>query len=130
MAAVTLRTASGADAPAIAALFLEARRAMTYLPVVHTDAEAARFFFALIMRAHVEVAEEEGLVVAFAAVHDGWFEQLNVLPACQGRGIGHRLIGWAKEISPVGLDLWVFERNTRAHALYRSEGWPRSSHRR
>jgi GNAT superfamily N-acetyltransferase len=123
MTAVTLRAASGADTPAIAAVFLEARRAMTYLPVVHTDAEAARHFFAIVMRADVEVAERDGLLIGFAAVDHGWLEHAYVQPASQGAGVGSRLIAWAQEISPTGLDLWVFARNTRARALYLARGW-------
>ncbi len=123
MTAVTLRAASGADAPAIAAVFLAARRPMTYLPVVHTDNEAARHFFAMVMRGQVEVAEREGLVIGFAAVHDRWLEHEYVQPSSQGAGVGRRLIAWAQEISPTGLDLWVFARNTGAHALYLAHGW-------
>jgi GNAT superfamily N-acetyltransferase len=123
MTAVTLRAASGTDAPAIAAVILEARRAMTYLPVVHTDNEAARHFYEMVMRARVQVAEYDGRVIGFATVHDGWLEHLNVHPFFQSAGIGSRLIAWAQEIAPTGLDLWVFERNTRAHALYWAHGW-------
>jgi GNAT superfamily N-acetyltransferase len=123
MTAVTLRAATGADAPAIAAVFLEARRAMTYLPVVHTDNEAAPHFYEMVMRSEVLVAERDGLVIGFAAVHDGWLDHVNVHLSFQSAGIGSRLIAWAQEISPTGLDLWVFQRNTRAHALYLSHGW-------
>jgi GNAT superfamily N-acetyltransferase len=123
MTGVTLRAATTADAPAIAAVILEARRAMTYLPVVHTDDEAARHFFEVVERSAVEVAVSDGLVIGFAAVRDGWLEHVNVLPAHQSTGVGSRLIAWAQETSPSGLDLWVFQRNTRAHALYRSHGW-------
>ena len=123
MSEVTLRAATTADAPAIAAVILEARRAMTYLPVLHTDDEAARHFFDVVERSAVEVAVADGVVIGFAAVHEGWLEHLNVLPAHQGAGVGSRLIDWAKETSPTGLDLWVFQRNTRAHALYLAHGW-------
>jgi GNAT superfamily N-acetyltransferase len=123
MSEVTLRAAGTADAPAITAVILEARRAMTYLPVVHTDDQAARHFFEVVERSEVEVAVANGLVIGFAAVGQGWLEHLNVLPAQQSAGVGSRLIDWAKETSPGGLDLWVFQRNTRAHALYLAHGW-------
>ena len=123
MTEVTLRAATTADVPAIAAVFLEARRAMTYLPVVHTDDEAARHFFAMVENADVTVAVRDDMVIAFASVHDGWLEHVNVHPSHQGAGIGSRLIAWAQTISPAGLDLWVFQRNNRAHALYVAHGW-------
>jgi GNAT superfamily N-acetyltransferase len=71
----------------------------------------------------VEVAVHHGAVVGFAAVRAGWLEHLNVHPDHQNRGIGTRLIEWAQGISPAGLDLWVFQRNTRARALYARHGW-------
>jgi ribosomal protein S18 acetylase RimI-like enzyme len=123
MTAVTLRAAETADVPAIAAVFLAARKAMTYLPVIHTDDTAARFFFGLVTEAHVQVAVRDEAVIGFAAVRAGWLEHLNVHPSAQSTGIGSRLIEWAKEISPTGLDLWVFQRNIRAQALYESHGW-------
>lgn len=123
MSELTLRAASTADAPAIAGVILEARRAMTYLPVVHTDDQAARHFFEVVERSAVEVAVADGAVIGFATVRHGWLEHLNVLPAHQSAGVGSRLIDWAKETSPGGLDLWVFQRNNRAHALYLAHGW-------
>jgi GNAT superfamily N-acetyltransferase len=123
MTEVTLRAAETADAPAIAALFLAARKPMTYLPVIHTDDQAARFFFGLVTDAQVEVAIRDGEIIGFAAVRAGWLEHLNVHPSAQSTGVGSRLIEWAKETSPTGLDLWVFQRNARAHALYVAHGW-------
>jgi GNAT superfamily N-acetyltransferase len=120
---VSLRPASGADAPAVTGVFLAARRAMTYLPELHTGDQAARFFFGLVTAARVEVAERDGAVIGFAAVRAGWLEHLNVLPAGQGAGVGSRLIEWAQQTFPAGLDLWVFQRNTGAHALYLRHGW-------
>jgi GNAT superfamily N-acetyltransferase len=123
MTEVTLRPATTADAPAITEVFLAARRPMTYLPVIHTDDEGARFFFDLVRTARVEVAERDGVVIGFAAVRGTWLEHLNVHPSTQSAGVGSLLIGWAKEVSPEGLDLWVFQRNDRARALYVAHGW-------
>jgi GNAT superfamily N-acetyltransferase len=123
MTGVTLRAAGTADTPAITEVFLAARKAMTYLPHLHTDDETARFLFDLVRLAQVQVAVDDGAIVGFAAVRGTWLEHLNVHPRAQNAGIGSRLIDWAKETSPAGLDLWVFERNTRARALYASHGW-------
>jgi putative acetyltransferase len=123
MTGVTLRAATGADAPRITEVFLAARRPMTYLPHFHTDDQAARFIFDLVASAQVQVAVTDGIIIGFAAVRAGWLEHLNVHPAFQSAGVGSRLIRWAKETSPTGLDLWVFQRNTRAQALYASHGW-------
>jgi GNAT superfamily N-acetyltransferase len=123
MAGVTLRTATAADGPAIAEVLVSARVAMTYLPLIHTDAEAAPFIAGVLARSRVQVAVGEGRVVGFAAVRQGWLDHLHVLPEHQGDGIGTRLIAWAQEMSPTGLDLWVFQRNTGARALYERHGW-------
>jgi GNAT superfamily N-acetyltransferase len=126
MAGVTLRTATATDGPAIAEVLISARVAMSYLPLIHTDAEASPFIAGVLARSRVQVAVDEGdqgRVVAFAAVREGWLDHLYVLPDHQGAGLGTRLIAWAQETSPTGLDLWVFQRNTGAQALYERHGW-------
>jgi len=123
MTEVTLRAATTADAPAVTEVFLAARKGMIYLPHLHTDDETARFIFDLVRLAQVQVAVLDGTVIGFAAVRGSWLEHLNVHPRAQNAGIGSRLIEWAKETSPTGLDLWVFQRNTGARALYASHGW-------
>ena len=123
MAGVTLRTATTADGPAIAEVLISARVGMTYLPLIHTDAEAAPFIAGVLGRSRVQVAVAEGKVVGFAAVRAGWLDHLYILPEHQGAGIGTRLIAWAQEASPSGLDLWIFQRNTGARALYERHGW-------
>jgi GNAT superfamily N-acetyltransferase len=58
-------------------------------------------------------------VIAF---HDDWIEQLYVLPAAQGRGIGGALL----EIAQQGADrlqLWTFQRNARARRFYEARGF-------
>jgi GNAT superfamily N-acetyltransferase len=119
---VTLRAARSADAPAVAAVFLAARREMRYLPVLHTDEDTGRFFATVVATRRVEVAEDPSGVIGFAAVHDGWLEHLYVRPGAQGAGVGGRLMAWAKEALPDGVDLWVFEPNTRARAFYAAHG--------
>ena len=53
MTAVTLRPATAADAGAVTAVFVAARRQMTYLPTLHTDDETARFVADLVADAAV-----------------------------------------------------------------------------
>ncbi|WP_375782704.1 GNAT family N-acetyltransferase [Bradyrhizobium sp. Pha-3] len=58
-------------------------------------------------------------VIAF---HDDWIEQLYVLPAAQGRGVGGALL----EIAQQGADrlqLWTFQRNARARRFYEARGF-------
>ncbi|MGH9016946.1 MAG: GNAT family N-acetyltransferase [Acidimicrobiales bacterium] len=119
----TVRTATLADAPAMAEVLVAARRAMTYLPLIHTDDRAAPFLSGLVTTAEVAVVERGALVIAFAVVDDRWLAHLYVHPRAQNQGVGTRLIGWAKQRSPGGLDLWVFARNAGARRLYAAHGW-------
>jgi GNAT superfamily N-acetyltransferase len=123
MDGVSLRPAGRADAPATTAVFVAARKAMTYLPVLHTDDQTARFMAEVIETHRVQVAVGHGDVVGFAAVHGSWLAHLNVHPRFQGAGVGSLLIAWAQQTVPTGLDLWVFQRNTGARALYAAHGW-------
>jgi GNAT superfamily N-acetyltransferase len=123
MTDLALRPARSDDAQGVAAVFASARRAMTYLPVLHRAEDEARFIADLVAGARVEMAVRARRIIGFAAVRGGWLEHLYVEPAAQGQGVGSALIDWAKTVSPAGLDLWVFERNTGAQALYRAHGW-------
>ena len=123
MTEVTLRAATSADGPAIAEILVEARKAMIYLPHIHTGDHAARFIAGVVSGATVQVAVRDGVIVGFAAVRGSWLDHLYVHPRFQGAGVGSLLIEWAKTISPEVLDLWVFQRNTGARALYESHGW-------
>ena len=56
------------------------------------------------------------------AFYDDWIEQLHVLPAAQGRGIGGALL----EIAQHGanrLQLWTFQRNVQARRFYEARGF-------
>jgi ribosomal protein S18 acetylase RimI-like enzyme len=119
-----IRTAEAADADAVADLFLAARREMTYLREVHTEAETRDWVATtLIARREVWVAAEGGRTFAFAALDEASLEHLYVEPAAQGRGVGTRLLERAKERRPEGLELWVFQRNGRARRFYERRGF-------
>ncbi|MGY3550335.1 GNAT superfamily N-acetyltransferase [Bradyrhizobium sp. USDA 4472] len=56
------------------------------------------------------------------AFRDGWIEQLYVLPAAHGRGIGTELLEVAKSASE-RLELWSFQRNEPARRFYEARGF-------
>jgi ribosomal protein S18 acetylase RimI-like enzyme len=125
MAHFQIRRGHEKDAHAIALAHVDARRvAMPWLPVIHTFADAVRFFgeFVLVNH-HVLVAEAEEGVVGFIAVEGAWVEHLYVGPAHQGLGIGDALLQMAKELRPDGLMLWTFERNHYARSFYEKRGF-------
>jgi len=63
----------------------------------------------------------------WAEGRDAHLDDLFVVEAARGRGIGHRLLGFALERAAargaLGVGLHTNERNVRAHALYRALGF-------
>lgn len=121
----TLRLAAASDAAAIAGIHITARReAMPYLPELHSDAETHAWVANVMLpQQEVWVIGAAGEVSAFAALHDGWLEHLYVAPASQGQGFGTRLLAQAKARCPAGLQLYAFQRNTRARDFYERRGF-------
>ena len=62
-------------------------------------------------------------VVALMLLEPGWLDQLYVHPAHTNQGIGADLVAIAKREQPLGLQLWTFQSNTRAHAFYERHGF-------
>lgn len=121
---VLLRPASPADSDAVADVFLAARAGMTYLPVVHTEAETRSWIAgAVLPGCAVTVAVEGCTVLGFCALDGDALEHLYVHPAAHGRGIGTRLLAEAKAVSPGELNLRTFQRNTGARRFYERNGF-------
>lgn len=120
-----LRAATPTDAPAIAALIRRSKAvAMPWLPVLHTPEEDLDWVRdVLLARQEVLVADAAGSIVAVLVMTPGWVEHLYVDPAHQRRGLGRTLLDEAKRRHPDGLDLWAFQRNTRARAFYENAGF-------
>jgi GNAT superfamily N-acetyltransferase len=135
---VVLRPALAADAPALAEIFLAARRAsLSFLPVVHDDDDVREWFAGtLVPGGHVIAAEQTssaigseargsvapGTLLGFADAAPGWLHHLYVAPQAQGRGVGTTLFRRATQVRPEGFDLWVFQRNTGALRFYARHG--------
>lgn len=121
--AAELRPATAEDAPALAAVFLAARRAaMPYLPTLYTDAEVRCWIEAVVLPgSHVlSAAMEVGRTAGFAAIRA---DHLYVLPIAQGCGIGTRLLAAVKAARPQGLRVHVFQRNATARMFYERRGF-------
>ncbi len=69
------------------------------------------------------VGMAEGRVVAYLAMQGSFIDRLYVDPAEWGKGWGRRLVRFAKQISPAGLELYTHQENRAARALYESEGF-------
>ncbi|HVG63044.1 MAG TPA: GNAT family N-acetyltransferase [Hyalangium sp.] len=120
-----LRPAEPSDVEALVDIHVSSsREAMPWLPQLHTREQTVWWMrHHVLVRLRVWVAEEEGQVVGYAALGPGELEQLYVRPGYQGRGVGRRLLAQAKALEPQGLELWVFQRNTRARTFYEAHGF-------
>jgi chorismate mutase/GNAT superfamily N-acetyltransferase len=121
---VTLRPATEDDAEPIARVHVETRRAAVPAmpPGIHSDDETRAWIRARLREGGFWVAVVDGAVVGYARISDGWLDDLYVLPAFAGQGIGTALLAVAKGMCPSGFALWVFESNEPARRFYRRHG--------
>jgi GNAT superfamily N-acetyltransferase len=124
-----IRRARPAEAPAIAELWLRARRAAAKkgaIPPPAHSPEAVRAHFASeVLPAHeVWVAcGADGSLLAMMSLDGDRVGHLYVEPAHTGRGVGTELIELAKRERPGGLSLWAFQSNRGARRFYERHGF-------
>ena len=61
--------------------------------------------------------------MAYARFTPTWLDDLYVLPAHQGSGVGGALLDLVRSVRPDGLGLYVFESNTPARRFYEARGF-------
>lgn len=123
---VQVRRAGADDAPALARIHLDARRAAggSFPPPVHADEEYLPHLVADVLpHAEVWLAETGGRPVGMLVLEDDLLGDLYVDPSAQGSGVGSALVAHAKALRPDGLRLWVFSSNRPARAFYRRHGF-------
>jgi ribosomal protein S18 acetylase RimI-like enzyme len=122
---VTIRRGRDADATAIADVFIAARRPMlAYLPDLHDETDIRNWIATVMVPSHeVWVAELDGRLVGFLALHEDLLGHLYVHPSEQNRGIGSALLEHAKALRRHGLHLYVFQQNDGARRLYERHGF-------
>jgi len=120
-----LRKGETADAPAIAAIHIDARKiSLPHLPDLHTPDEVLAFFRDRVLQ-QCEVwvgALGNGTVVGFCAWREGWIDHLYIAPEHQRRGLGSRLLGHAMRGLP-SCRLWTFQCNAPARRFYEKHGF-------
>ncbi|MEF2072172.1 GNAT family N-acetyltransferase [Consotaella aegiceratis] len=96
---------------------------LPWLSGLHT-AEDDRAFFRHVVFAECALwgAFDDGQLAGFIAFRTGWIEQLYVLPAMQGCGIGRKLLQIAQDASSE-LSLWTFQKNAGARRFYETNGF-------
>lgn len=119
-----LRSATSADAEALAALFTASRNLLTFLPPLRTP-EEDRGCIAGVVLATMQVTvavDDNGNLLGFIAEEPGWIEHLYIAPESRRMGIGTALLDAAKS-HQAQLDLWCFAENVPARAFYERHGF-------
>jgi GNAT superfamily N-acetyltransferase len=120
-----IRPAEHRDAPAVADIYLAARRlALPSVRWAHGAAEV-RVWIAdiLVPSGGVWVAERAGAIAGTMSVNGDWLDQLYIHPTHWRHGIGTALMRHAKTLSPQALRLWCFQCNAPARAFYETHGF-------
>jgi ribosomal protein S18 acetylase RimI-like enzyme len=121
-----LRHAATTDAELIAAIFTSSRRAaMPYLPLLYTESQVLDWIRDVVLpdsRVTLAVSGDRRMG-GFASVQSGVLEHLYVSSQLQGQGLGTLLLAAAKEESPQGLRLHVFQQNLSARRFYEGRGF-------
>ena len=128
MATDIIRAARPADAPAIARLIRQSKAdAMPWLAVPHTlDEDDGWVAGVLLPRYDVRVAAsgaDDDVLLGVIALSPGWIEHLYIATSQQGRGWGSRMLRLAQTETTEPLQLWAFQRNTRARDFYERRGF-------
>jgi chorismate mutase len=76
----------------------------------------------------VWVAEQDGSLVGFFILEEGWLHSIYVQPGRTGEGIGTLMLEVAKSLRPGGLQLWVFQTNEPARRWYARQGFSDVEH--
>jgi len=126
-AAVLLRPMERAEAPAAAAVLIDARQAAARAALMpwplHPAADVEQWFVEVVAaQREVWVGEVSSRLVAVLVLDTEFLDHLYVLPDYAVGGIGTSLVELAKALRPRGFGLWVFAANTAARALYESMG--------
>ena len=110
------------DLDALLAIWLEANlQAHPFVPAAYWKSQREAVGEAL-PQAEVYVWEENGETAGFVGLAGGYIAGIFVRPGWQSMGIGKKLLDRAGE-GRARLTLRVYEKNTRAAAFYRREGF-------
>lgn len=126
---VTLRPAVAADAPRVARLLIDTRRAfMPYAPPAHPDAELRDWVaHTLVPSGSVVLAQHDGAVIGCMHTEPAeglsWITQMAVDPARVGRGVGSVLLDHALRTLRRPIRLYTFQQNVGARRFYERHGF-------
>lgn len=123
---ITLRPYRTDDADAVVTLWWESWHSIRPgLRHPHSfDDFRVRWASQIVRQHEIVVADEDGVVVGFAAaaVADRELDQIFVDPRRKRQGIGRRLFAWAQRVMPEGFVLSTLVDNAGSRAFYEHHG--------
>lgn len=121
----SVRPLGATDAADVAIVFAASRRAaMPWLPVLHTPDEDVAFFTSEVgSSSGWGAVDDDGRLVGFALLREGWLNHLYIAPEWRGRGVGSALLTRVLSDAASPVDLWAFARNEPALAFYARHGF-------
>ncbi|MEM6711810.1 MAG: GNAT family N-acetyltransferase [Pseudomonadota bacterium] len=125
---IALRDLRGSDFEALAELLLASRTSMGLFEETHDVRDFRSFLAGLSVGCNIMVAERDRELAGFLSHTRGLISHLYVHPDHQRCGVGAALLDDALARYTAPFDLWCFEANTRARALYESRGFVAVEH--
>ena len=120
----SIRLARADDAAAVAEIWLASFKAIYPFPPAHADHEVRVWVADVLLPGNETwIAESSDEAIGFISLGDRSIEQLYLMPAWAGRGVGSRLVRLAQERRPDGLSLWTFQVNEAARRFYARLGF-------
>ncbi|WP_342360242.1 GNAT family N-acetyltransferase [Terrarubrum flagellatum] len=96
---------------------------LPWLAGLHTpDEDRAYFRERLFQQCELWGAFAAHDLIGIIAFREGWIDQLYVLPAHHGRGVGSALLTQARA-THAELQLWTFQKNLAARRFYETRGF-------
>jgi ribosomal protein S18 acetylase RimI-like enzyme len=100
--------------------------AYSYLPSwqAFTLEEAKTVFRAVILpKCKLWVGVKDSQILAYLALNDSYIDRLYVEPDAQHKAWGSRLLNYAKQLKPYGLELHTHQENYLARTFYEKHGF-------
>lgn len=121
---ITFRRATSDESDTVAAVARKSREHfLPYLPKLHSLEGDKKFYRNRVFpECEVWVVKDNQELVGFCAFKEDWVEHLYLLPTHVGKTLGRSLLKKAQE-SHALLQLWVFQRNSRAISFYERNGF-------
>jgi GNAT superfamily N-acetyltransferase len=117
-----IRLLRAEEVPEVAAFYIDIQA--DTVPTIHPLHEVIDYITSVrVANGSSYVLEQNGKILGWLDVADGWVNHLCVRRGETGKGIGKELLDYAKLKSPQGLQLWTFQVNDGARRFYAREGF-------